>query len=517
MCVVLTVIVVLVYTLVALAVRPGLYSDSGWGLLGWEAGRGLPFNYAAYVDPDDISADRIGFPTWWSPGQYFFPGILERAGLDLGLALTIVTCIFSAAGLAGWFVLYRSFGFPAATSAITVALVSLTRHFTLPFGIYNGGEVLLVGVAPWFLVLVWRLRQFGWWTIGPLLVGAAAMVFAKLSGLVISGAAIGAAVLSPAGPWFSRDRLGRALVAFVTLALMGTLFYFLWFSRGETPVSPRSQVAWSAVASYVTYAVSATASAALSLGDLAAYVFLNPAHPVLASGLTIYWLLLPLALATFAFVGWRLHREYADYLRFVLFLGLGVGLVLTAISTRGADIGSDERHLRIVSLLLLAGIVHAVVTARSLWPRGLFVAVVAISSAYGLASAATHAAADRAHPLGVRGFRHLIADAATLDYIHSIDVPAPDRRSTLIYTTSPEIALEVRNVRVMSNHADFETPEELERARFHGRVPHLYVIVQKRLVENGKAEKMLRSFVDYPSDKWRATPVGDFVSFAATP
>jgi hypothetical protein len=73
----------------------------------------------------------------------------------------------------------------------------------------------------------------------------------------------------------------------------------------------------------------------------------------------------------------------------------------------------------------------------------------------------------------------------------------------------------VRNVRVMSNHADFQSADELEQSRLQGRVPRLYVIVQERLVRSGKAEKMLRSFVDYPIDKWRATPLGNFVSFAA--
>jgi hypothetical protein len=78
---------------------------------------------------------------------------------------------------------------------------------------------------------------------------------------------------------------------------------------------------------------------------------------------------------------------------------------------------------------------------------------------------------------------------------------------------SPEIALEVRNVRVMANHADFWALEDMRNLKFRGEVPRLYVIVQKRLVAQGKAQAMMDQFIDYKPSEWKEMPLGDFVCF----
>jgi len=504
----------LVYTVLGAIVRPAMYSDAGWGFLGWYDSRDLPFNTVLSVDRTDIARDVASFATWWTPGQHLLPGLLERAGLELGQALIAVTALFSLLGLAGWYALYRSFGFPAATCALAVAAVALSRHFALPFGIYTGGEVLLFGTAPWFLTVLWRLRGFAWSAVPLLLVGATAMVFAKLSGLLIAASAIAAAVMAPPGLWYSRDRIRRGLVAGLTLGLIGTLFYVAWFSRGTTPVAAQVPIAWSSLPGLVAYVTAAAWGGALSIGDLAMYLLAHPARPRL-DALAVYALLLPLAIATFAFVGWQLRRDYPEYLRFVLFLGLGVGLVIVAASTRGATLGTEERHLRIVSLVLFVGIVQAFLGAASAWPRRLLAATVAGASLYGVASAAQHAAVNAAHPLGNRGFRHLIADQAVLDALHAIDTTAPDRASTLVLVPSPEIGLELRRVRVTGIHVDFETPAQLERRRYRGQVPRLHVVLQRHLVDNGKAPRVLRIFVDTPAEAWQATPHGSFVVYSA--
>lgn len=51
------------------------------------------------------------------------------------------------------------------------------------------------------------------------------------------------------------------------------------------------------------------------------------------------------------------------------------------------------------------------------------------------------------------------------------------------------------------------------RARADRLQPRLHVIVQKRLVREGKAKAMMAQFVDYKPSEWKEMPLGDFVCF----
>ena len=91
----------------------------------------------------------------------------------------------------------------------------------------------------------------------------------------------------------------------------------------------------------------------------------------------------------------------------------------------------------------------------------------------------------------------------------------PDGSRPLVYVPAPEIALELRRARFIAAHADFEEVDLLRSRVYRGRVSRLYVVLQTRLVENGKADVILKSFADYPSDTWKRTSLGDFVVYFA--
>jgi hypothetical protein len=105
-----------------------MFSDSGWGFMVWDAmRRGSPFNYFVMPDQTDIARDTASFMTWWSPGQYWVPGILELAGFSLGHAIVLVVGIASGIGLTGWFYLYRAFGFSDRSIALSLLIISFSR------------------------------------------------------------------------------------------------------------------------------------------------------------------------------------------------------------------------------------------------------------------------------------------------------------------------------------------------------------------------------------------------------
>ena len=58
---------------------------------------------------------------------------------------------------------------------------------------------------------------------------------------------------------------------------------------------------------------------------------------------------------------------------------------------------------------------------------------------------------------------------------------------------------------------------ELKRRRYRGKVPHIHVVVQRHLVDNGKAQAMLNMFVDVPASAWQSAPHGGFVGYSAAP
>ncbi len=510
--------VVLLYAIVSIVVRPAMFSDSAFGFLVWDSMvRGAGFNQLVDPDPADIAHDTAEFLTTWSPGQYIFPGILEAVGLPLGVAIALVTTIFAAVGLAGWYALYRAFGFPVRTAMIATTITLFARHLTLSFGIYTGGEILLFGLAGWVILLAWHLRDLLWRAVPVLIVASLVLIFAKLSGPILAAIVTGAVATYDVKLPVQRETIRKLAVASVTLALMGVAFYVAWFSRGWSVLTPATRVEWSQFVPSAALAVAATWGGGASLCDLVHFVFLHPARPLLKSATPIYLAMIPLALATFWLMARRLRTEYGSYLRFTALVCVMFAAVMVVMWLHGAEIELEERHFRVPALILLVGIVHAFVSVRA-WPvRWAFALIATLGILYGLASFTNHAAAALRHPLGIRGFRHDVVSRSVLDFVHAVDRDASGGEPLpVLLVPTPELGLEIRHARFIYTHADFEKPERIRQRVWHGRVPKLFVILQTRMMSNGKAELILRSFADIPAGQWRMVPIdGEFVVFTA--
>ena len=503
------------YGVVGGFVRPAMYSDSGFGFLVWDSmRRGAAFNLMVFPDPADIARDTSYFMTTWTPAQQVIPGVLEMLGLDLGQAIIVVVTACSFIGLWGWYVLARRLGFSMGTATAYIAIIAVNRHFTLPFGIYTGGEVPLFAAAPWFFLLVWTSRDLRWSAVLPLVAASLGLVFLKLSGIVLAGAAISAAVLCGDRPWLSRDTVRKAAVAGVTLGLAAAIFYVAWFARGWTAISEPTQTDWSKLPFHTAFTIQALWSCMFSFGDLADYVFFFPTRPILTSYDALYYAMLLPAVAAFAYAGLRLRVSHPAYFRFALLAAAAMAAFFILTWVRGSAVSSQERHFRPISLLLLVGLVEAFLSARSVAVRAVSIAIVGLTGLYGLASYANHARANLADPLGPRGFRYQIATAPLLNHLRTVDVVGSDGSRPVVYLPSPEIALALQHSRIIATHADFEGKELLRSRVYHGRVPRIYVMLQASLVANGKADIILRSFVDYPPEGWTATPVGGFVVYS---
>jgi hypothetical protein len=514
LCLALVVVLTVGYAIAGAIVRPNMYSDSGWGFVGWYTqDRASSFNHSLGPDLSDISREVEAFMSTWAPGQHLLPGLVEKLGLSLGVAIIAVVAAFSALGLWGWFALYRAFGFPLQTTSLALAIIACSRFFNLSFTNYSGGEVLLFGVAPWFILMAWRLRDLRWFAVLPLLAGTAVMVFAKLTGIIISAAVVGGTAICGDDAWRRGETIRKLAVAAGTIGLMGAVFYASWYTRGATAASIPAEIHRDGLLFYMAFGIGSLWSSALSLLDLSNYLFLSPGREILRSGDAMAYTFLPLAVATYTIAWIRLRHAYGEYLRFTYSVAAAILAVFLLMWLRGSSISFEERHFRIPSLLLFVGVVEAFTTSRSWLLRVSFAAIAALACLYGVTSFVTRSAANSHYAMGERGFRQMNASAEAVAFIRTIDLAGPEAKRTLIFLPSPEIALEVRNARTWSNHADFEPLEELKSRVYRGRVDRLYVFVQKRLLSNGKADAILRSFVDYPIDGWKTVPLGDLVCF----
>jgi hypothetical protein len=248
---------------------PEMYSDPAYGFLVWDSMmRGAAFNHAVGPDLADITRNASEFLTVWSPGQYVFPGILQAFGATIGVSMTIVSTVFTALGLWGWYRLYRSWAFPATSAAVAIAITAGSRYVALPFGIYNGGEVLLFGALPWFLLLLGRWSSLSPAQAAGLFAAVVGVAFMKLSGIVFAFAALGAIVVYDVVP-LRRIRWRRPLTVAAMAVVFAGLLYWLWLSQGWTPVAPKRGSTWHLLLPRSAESFAAAVMGMFSLGDLA--------------------------------------------------------------------------------------------------------------------------------------------------------------------------------------------------------------------------------------------------------
>src|SRR5262245_22232854 len=172
------------------------------------------------------------------------------------------------------------------------------------------------------------------------------MFFAKLSGMIVACAAIGAAVLCRDKSWFTGRIARRGLVAATAIALIGVIFYFAWYSRGWTAASTfRGFTLWDLLTATI-FVIGSTWSAALSFGDLGNWIFLHPGRQVFSTPVPIASVFAPLAVLTGLFLWNRLRDHYSEYLRFAFYTAAAYGVVMVLIWSNGAPIGLEERYFR---------------------------------------------------------------------------------------------------------------------------------------------------------------------------
>lgn len=504
----------LILGLISWFVLPGVFTDSAFGLLVLESmAEGSGFNMASAPDPENIALDRRYFMTWWSPGQYLIPGFFLQLGISHGQAAVLTVCTSTLLGLWGWLEVSRRFG--ASNWVQTMFLLGLAtfRFTTLPFRIYNGGEVLLFWVAPWVFLLLWKsLKQGPLYTFAAALLGASILFFAKLSGLIVFTAVTASLAL-----WdlWKNGRVRLPLAGlFLGAVTAASLVWWAWISRGNTPAgggaSPGGWEAW-------LFPPAAAVFSGVSLHDFLARLFIHPNRPLLpGSDLRVTaWILGPAAVACLIWI-WRKLRFGANSRTWIgvagpiVLIQAGIFAILYA---KGSAISMEERHLRFAGILMFLSMLMAA-EKSNIGGRSILTGVTLFFSAYGLTSFAfgVMQAAKSGRIDRVSGIQQIAVSPKALAVLRqnkNID------EKPVAVVPSPEAGLALPGWRIIPLHLDFTETVELKKNRWSGRVPKLYIVLEERMEKNGKAQILLESFSDYRSGDWKREVVDGTVIYQA--
>lgn len=496
---------VLILVTTSISIRQSMYSDSGWGFETLKSMlAGGKFNYLSTVDPINIANNIESFSSTWTPGQYMFSFLLIKyLHLNLGESLFVIVSIINIIGLFGFYHLFINLTFSKRLALISIVVIALQRYFSLPFSIYNGGDALIFGFLPWFILLVIKLtlKSFsGFFTIVTIgLVG----FFIKASFLITLLSLCFYLFLKAVDN--SKNDLKKAVAptAIIAFALLTTLAvcYFTFLNTG---IYSEQRFEFQFNLSNTFYIFSSILNTALSLDDVFNKLFLFPGNTFNLSTIAITTLIWNICLTILSFVVLKRVYNLKEYknLRLLSLSFFLVYLLIFLMLWNKKEITSslEMRHLRPLGLVFIPVIILLIKQNKNKIFVFITCLIVVISIIYGPVSFLQREVnIYKTNALGAQGFRHGIIDKQTLNYLHKIDEVS--NQSTIIYVPSPEIGLEINNARKIISQVDFTSVEGLKNTIYKGTAGKLYLCLQKKFEQNGKQQAIIESFVDYASSK----------------
>jgi hypothetical protein len=474
--------------------------------------RGSAFNVALMPDPLDITRDIGQFQTWWSPGQYLVPGIIESLGVRIGIAISLTILLGTLCSLIGWMRVATTIGAPEQVTNQFVLGLATVHFVQAGFRVYHGGEVLLAACAPWALLAVmYALRVRPLLAFGITVLAGGALFFAKLTGVVVLAAVIiGASVVEIASTRRLRPPVMAAWLAAIVLAL---LLQHYWLARGATPmtaasvgISPCAGVVQTARYNPFTFSLAAAAFSGVSGLTVVSSLASRPLPPVLPTS-TLTPLAI-LAVCCAVWIWWCLRRS--PYRKWMLTFGaviLTYAAILMTLYLRGSEISYEERHLRFAGVLVFLLFLIAAATRKGVTRyagpivAGLFGLYGAASYATGVPRILRERISDPTSGLTVRA-----TSPAALAYIRERErVGGSQERPVAVVPV--QVAANLRGFRIIPFHV-------VETTRWNGRVQKIYVVPRSDALSSDRANNLLSAFSAYDRRSWQEIRFGTFMVFS---
>ena len=373
---------------ISLLVPPFIDWDSANGFLAWRGTLLGAANSIISPDPANIAQDTVWFLTVWSPGQYLVPGAISLVGVPLGIAMTLTGMLALWVSLTGWVMVVRTFAPRTSLALLIVVLLGSFHYSTHAFSTYHGGEILLQATTPWLVLTAYRVPEMHAASAVSLAAGAVFFAFfAKLTGLIVAGAALMAAsiVSLTFGRRITRGMIGSALGALAGLAIL----YLAFLSRGPTAASGAS---WSVPFNSIAIACLVPWVAGLSWSDPIGLIFFPSTNFFYMPSAYLAFLGPPALLVAGLVFFWRPQTTSEKKFRvFSLWFYALVAAAFILLFICGSAISLEERHFRSAgTLLFVCALMSALATGTPRWTRGLFLVLCALMALYGLGSFSYH-------------------------------------------------------------------------------------------------------------------------------
>ncbi len=474
-----------------LLVSVSTFPDSGWGFLSWKNTlHGGGFNLLPEPDPDNLAKDTYTFLTWWSPGQYLVPGgSASFIGQKIGWGMVFTSIIFTLSGVVGCYFLFGKLQFNRLTTLLSILVLCCQVQTLLPFLVYNGGEVLIFGVAPWFwyccidfkpkisrLLLLVVLSWIGF--------------VAKSSFLLVTFCGFLFIFLG----WIRKrntfkELATKTIALFIAGLLVIVPIYFLFLQKGNNPSSAAEGFGFSWLNLFYPAAIPLlTAFSADEVFNTFVhpyYINSLPTTDAIFYGLGFLLIIFVLSRIYFNRIGSVAYR----WLLFTAYLFFTGFFVLQYC--RHAAISMEGRHFRILGLLFLPGAVQLILQVKIISLKKAWQLAVLVLCLFGWTNFYFRVKArSKQTPSAITHVVQDLVDAETLAKIHQLDAQFPQQ--ALFVLISPEIAMEIDQNRTLVLPFNTMTPKS-ENPSYNGRVKKLFLIVPANIAANSTTKQLIKA------------------------
>jgi len=493
-----------------------IFPDSSWGfqvLQKMQAGGG--FNLLFKPNPADLSKNHSEFLTWWSPGQYLIPYLFKSLfALNLGQSAAVTTTVFTLSGIFGFYSFFKRAGFGPIIAAISVAVITCQQAFIIPYIFYNGGEVLIFGFAGWFLYGCMAINNTGWKLILFLLLSGCFGFFCKSSFLWMYGAGcIYLWIKLSQGQYTVVEWIKKGIWIGIPAITSLLLIYFLYLSKGENPASGGMgiKLTWQTF----SFPLASPLLAGLSVDDMVGGLIYHDDIPLLNS----FWSTITvIATAIFSvLLVVNIVRRVPDKnytLLVIVFYSVSV-IFFSYNFLRQANISYEARHLRLIGLLIIPGLVYLVSHSSYLTYK---VAFLFICFVIGFLSFRYFVPGFQQNKLfnarGTTGLAQIAADQQSLNYIMDLD---RKNNNAIFVFIQPDLGLEIKNNRIITvdpmDAVQINTKDYYDNFTYKGHAGPIYIFLPSNY--NGARSTILtHCFPDYQDFKMEQLSP-DYVLYSA--